>query len=61
MQRLVPLALLLVPAALGLAQTPPVPDFQLRDENPNSSRYHQSVSPRDYRMQIAAYYFGDAG
>jgi len=60
-RRLVPLVLLLVPAALGRAQTTPVPDFQLRDENPNSTRYHQVVSPRDYRMQISAYYFGDAG
>lgn len=37
------------------------PDFQLRDVNPNSPRKNQTVSPRDYRLQISAYYFGAAG
>lgn len=39
----------------------PVPDFLLRDANPNSPRSTQTVSPRDYRLQISAYYFGAAG
>lgn len=39
----------------------PMPDFQLRDANSNSARYTRMVSPRDYRLQISAYYFGDAG
>lgn len=38
----------------------PVPDFALRDENPNSVRYRQQVSPRDYGLQVSAYYFGAA-
>ncbi|MCC7373307.1 MAG: hypothetical protein IT581_01535 [Verrucomicrobiales bacterium] len=48
-------------ACSAVAQVQPMPDFQLSDENPNSPRYHQTVSPRDYRLQIAAFYFGDAG
>lgn len=43
------------------AQSTVVPDFQLRDVNPNSIRHGQDVSPRDYRLQISAYYFGAAG
>lgn len=43
------------------AQTGPMPDFQLRDMNVASARYNQLVSPRDYRLQISAYYFGSAG
>ena len=42
-------------------QAQPVPDFQLRDENFNSPRGGQIVSPRDYKMQITAVYFGEAG
>jgi hypothetical protein len=37
-----------------------VPDFKLVDVNPNSTRSKQLVSPRDYRLQISAYYFGEA-
>lgn len=53
--------------ALGLVSlTPPsladpVPDFSLADVNPNSIRYQAEVSPRDYRLQVSAYYFGAAG
>ncbi|MCC6234362.1 MAG: hypothetical protein IT580_17100 [Verrucomicrobiales bacterium] len=43
------------------AQVTPMPDFQLVDQNPNSPRYRGTVSPRDYRLQISAYYFGAAG
>jgi len=43
------------------AQQMPVPDFQLRDVNPHSPRASATVSPRDYRLQISAYYFGAAG
>jgi hypothetical protein len=49
---------------LGLAATwaaDPVPDFHLVDVNPNSARAQNMVSPRDYRLQISGYYFGDAG
>ena len=44
-----------------LSQADPVPDFQLRDENFNSPRGGQIVSPRDYKMRITAVYFGEAG
>jgi hypothetical protein len=37
------------------------PDFQLQDVNSRSSRKAATVSSRDYRLQIAAYYFGAAG
>ncbi len=37
------------------------PDFQLQDVNSRSSRKAALVSSRDYRLQIAAYYFGAAG
>lgn len=46
-------------ATLGSAQT--VPDFHLNDVNLRSARYGRLVSPRDYRQQISAYYFGLAG
>jgi hypothetical protein len=39
----------------------PKPDFLVRDVNPNSPRNGQAVSPRDYRLQISAFYFGAAG
>ena len=35
-----------------------VPNFSLRDVNPNSLRFDQLVSPRDYEGQISAWYFG---
>lgn len=59
----VPLVLALLGATLLRcpAQPAPMPDFRLTDVNPNSARHTQSVSPRDYRLQIAAYYFGAAG
>lgn len=35
-------------------------DWRLVDENPNSSRHLSLVSPRDYTLQVSAYYFGSA-
>ena len=46
-------------AAQGIAE--PKPDFLVRDVNPNSPRNGKAVSPRDYRLQISAFYFGAAG
>jgi hypothetical protein len=46
-------------AAQGVAE--PKPDFLVRDVNPNSPRNGKAVSPRDYRLQISAFYFGAAG
>jgi|GEM_PF-1869921 len=47
----------------AVAQAPlePKPDFLVRDVNSNSPRNGQAVSPRDYRLQISAFYFGAAG
>lgn len=38
----------------------PVPDFSLRDKNESSPRTGELISPRDYRHQVTAYYFGDS-
>lgn len=40
------------PSPLALA------DFSAVDVNPQSARYQQSVSPRDYLGQVSAWYFG---
>ena len=46
--------------SLGLrAQS--MPDFSLTNVNPNAVRGLVAVSPRDYRLQVSAYYFGSAG
>lgn len=34
-----------------------VPDFALADLNPASTRYGQSVSPRDYMEKVSGWYF----
>jgi hypothetical protein len=39
----------------------PAPDFRLLDANPGSVRRGAVVSPRDYLVQVAGYYFGSAG
>lgn len=57
---LMALATLAFPAR-GQAPQEPKSDFLLRDVNPNSPRNGKVVSPRDYRLQISAYYFGAAG
>ncbi|MBP88378.1 MAG: hypothetical protein CMJ64_16960 [Planctomycetaceae bacterium] len=36
----------------------PQPAFQLEDVNPDSPRFGESVSPRDYLSQVSAWYFG---
>ena len=51
--------LLLLTAPSAFPQT--VPDFLLRDVNRSSVRQGAEVSPRDYRLQVSAYYFGSAG
>ena len=38
----------------------PVYDFSLVDLNVNSATFNQSVSPRDYKGQVSAWYFGSA-
>jgi len=37
-----------------------MPDFQLVDLNPASSRYNQTISPRDYLEEVSAWYFSHA-
>ena len=37
-----------------------VPDFSLVDVNTSSSRFGESVSPRDYMGQVSGWYFGHA-
>jgi len=34
-----------------------MPDFQLIDENVNSDRFDDTVSPRDYLEQVSGWYF----
>lgn len=52
-----------LPAPSVQAATPPAPqpDFKLNDTNPNSVRYRTAVSPKDYGLQISAFYFADSG
>ena len=37
-----------------------VPDFNLKDVNPNSVTANQTISPRNYLDQVSAWYFGQA-
>ena len=48
-------------ASLRAAEAPPASDFHLVDVNPNSVRSGSLVSPRDYLLQVAGFYFGAAG
>lgn len=41
-----------------VAQAEPQPEFSLPDINPGSERSGQSISPRHYKQQITAWYFG---
>jgi len=55
----------LSPDEPGATETPELsndalPDFSLPDVNANSTRYQETVSPRDYLGQISAWYFGQA-
>lgn len=52
--------LMSVSSAFSLLATEPVPDFLLEDKNESSPRFGKMVSPRDYRHQVTAYYFGQA-
>lgn len=36
------------------------PNVSLIDENANSIRYQQEVSPKDYRQRLSVWYFGAA-
>lgn len=47
-------------ATVGSSFALEVPDFALSDENDTSPRSGQLVSPRDYRHQVTAWYFGAA-
>lgn len=38
-----------------------LPDFLLADLNPNSARYGELVSPRDYLEEVSGWYFIHAG
>ncbi|MGK0190525.1 MAG: hypothetical protein ACI9R3_006353 [Verrucomicrobiales bacterium] len=41
-----------------VAQADPQPEFALPDINPESERSGQAISPRNYKQQITAWYFG---
>ncbi len=45
---------------LAAAEGEPLPDFSLVDVNQTSASYNQTISPRDYIGQTAAWYFGHA-
>ena len=47
-------------ADFGEGEGTPRPDFHLTDVNSASSRYNQTISPRDYLQQVSAWYFGHA-
>lgn len=49
-----------VRAEVFVAAEGPAPDFTLPDVNPNSPRFGQEVSPRDYLEQVSGWYFGHA-
>jgi hypothetical protein len=38
----------------------PLPEFSVSDVNPNSTRFNQAISPRDYLGEVSAWYFGHA-
>jgi len=38
----------------------PVPDFHLKDKNPNSRTHDKTVSPRDYLGLVPGFYFTHA-
>ena len=50
-------ALLLVGAGCKALPDDPMPEFQLVDLNPGSSRAGQTISPRDYLEQVSGWYF----
>lgn len=50
-------ALVLGVSLAGIAAADPVPDFKLRNHNTKTAHGTNLVSPRNYEMQISAYYF----
>lgn len=54
-------SLAILSVSVGAWAGDPVPDFKLVDVNTNSVRYSAKVSPHDYLLQVAGYYFGHAG
>jgi len=48
------------PTSTGPPSGTEAPDFAVRDVNPNSARLDELVSPRDYKGQVSAWYFGHA-
>lgn len=46
-----------LPVETAEGEATAMPDFHLVDLNPASSRYNQSISPRDYLEQVSAWYF----
>lgn len=45
-------------AAATTLHAAPQPDFRLPEENANTDRAGQTISPRDYRGFVSVYYFG---
>ena len=54
------LVLVFAPFALPLHAATVAPDFHLEDVNAGSVRFENTVSPRDYVLQVTGYYFGHA-
>ena len=48
------------PVDTGLDPAAMAPDFALVDQNPNSPRVGEVVSPRDYLEQVSGWYFTHA-
>ncbi len=55
------LCMLLMFGSARMRAAEQVPDFKLTDVSMRSNRQGTQVSPRDYLLQVSAYYFGDAG
>jgi len=47
-----------MPLPVAEGEGDPRPAFQLEDVNPDSTRFGETVSPRDYLSQVSAWYFG---
>jgi len=44
-------------ASAAEGESTPIADFRLVDLNPESPRFQQTISPRDYLRQVSAWYF----
>jgi hypothetical protein len=56
------LSLIVAGAIACSAEEAPVPtdvfpDFSLVDQNPNSARFEQEISPRDHLEKVSGWYF----